>query len=740
MAEEDAGRDDEGVLQLQGKANGQHQLRKLLKCSLDISIVTRTQHGGRTGPWMCLSKDAMQQVATFRRVHMRGRISLTQWIESLEGDDATKQRQAFAFWHNLDPDTKSIPDVCHMGLVSATRHLNVKLLCYQDDLCLPCGVTALRAEDYLPFSRARELLDSGVHIAHIADFVRLRAMHVLGRGGWCIDCDTLWIRPPVALEYPWRHPQFGHVFASLRAARAARSHLAHFQHWSVNFLKEPMDELFLGMPMFFPAGSPMLADVVATLATAFLETPAGSGVLVGGVSLTRRDHLSYCGIMKALRQAIRQHGLESAVVEPDRFAPLDYLTWKRAQVVERPITTTGEALLEKIFADSTAVHMFWSSSSRGSPAHTQGSTSAAHNRSLWVELVKRWEANRAAEEPVGAGRKRLRVTKLEWPIPEKIVRLLNAGLPGVSDFASFRKRYFLRRFLKRGTYGSVFLAQVAQSDDNEASSVAVKIVQDTAGDLVGREVFVHKYCSDHPNIISLLDGFVSPYCVALVMPLARDTLHSYIIAKRNAQCITYNVAVAILGQLASGLAHVHAKHIIHRDVHSGNVVVYPNEDGNPSLVSVQLIDFGMARRHPADDGTLDKKMSVAVCGGYNSPPEIAFAPSSMCEVAYTSALDVWAFGCVALEVGGNGLPPFANSQGRLGIRDEILDTFGSPPDLLIHKYGWVDVSGRCAVVSIPWGLWIAKKQQVTPRQKKEAPPPLHQFWRKAPSNSRASAM
>ena len=45
---------------------------------------------------------------------------------------------------------------------------------------------------------------------------------------------------------------------------------------------------------------------------------------------------------------------------------------------------------------------------------------------------------------------------------------------------------------------------------------------------------MHKYCSDHLNVIDLLDTFVSPFFVALVMPLAREILHSYM-AKSEAE-------------------------------------------------------------------------------------------------------------------------------------------------------------------------------------------------------------
>ena len=118
------------------------------------------------------------------------------------------------------------------------------------------------------------------------------------------------------------------------------------------------------------------------------------------------------------------------------------------------------------------------------------------------------------------------------------------------------------------------------------------------------------------------------------------------------------------------------------------------------IPSVQLTDFGIAQR-----GGVSREMCVYIVGGFNCPPEVAFLPPSTKSTHYTCAVDVWAFACVALEVGNGGRPPFQNPNGRAGIRDRILNYFGTPPSEMACKYGWVNLGDQAALQRLSWGVW-----------------------------------
>ncbi len=698
-------------------------LRKALRSELDISITARTQIGGRQGEWMYLTAEQMKVLYQQRQAHMSGFLKTKDWAAKLPNPDMSDWRRAYAFWYNLDPNRADLPGPCVAGLTSATRWCNVKLLCYKH-LSAPEEVELVSAEEFLPKSRMLELLEQEVPIAQLADLVRLKALLAGGVGGWIIDADTFWVRPPEEPEFPWHEPAWGHVFASLRAAPCGRTELEVFQHWTVNFLKEPMDKLYLGTPFFFPAQSLLLQDIVAALQPSLESRDGGEAVsgvslttgvsgvsltaVVSGASLTTAASSStrqYCFVMDLVRSLIQQHGLEGAIAPPGTFAPLDYFSWKREAVVERPMTKALAGLFANILAGSTGVNMYWSSS-RDADAHERGSLAKVHPESLWAKITTKKQECRKL-----LCRSWRKTGKLPWPCVKELKVPLELGLPGIRDFSYFAKKYTLRRFLKQGTYGSVYVAE-----DRLEAQVAIKIVASSEGELSGREVYIHKYCAQHANVVEVLDGFVSPFYMALAMPLAQDTLYSFV--KRHAPAWTLAVARSIVTQIAAGLEHVHGRKVMHRDMHTGNILVFgkltdaAGSEGGISPSAVRLADFGLACMHPNASvaPNFADKLSVDVVGGYNAAPEIVFVAATVKRAHYTYALDVWAFACIALEIGSGGVPPFMNRRGRDGIKDRILHMFGSRLADVSRSHQWSGDHDRLASDEIPWGLWRGDKR------------------------------
>ena len=129
-----------------------------------------------------------------------------------------------------------------------------------------------------------------------------------------------------------------------------------------------MDSLYIGTPFFFPAHSLLLQDIVPKL-QAYLEHRCG-GKQESSVSLTssesgvslagKSSSMQYCLVMDLVRSLVRWHGLEGAIAVYHTFSPLDYFSWKRCAVVERPMTKPLAVVFEKISLRSTAVNMFWS--------------------------------------------------------------------------------------------------------------------------------------------------------------------------------------------------------------------------------------------------------------------------------------------------------------------------------------------------------------------------------------------
>ena len=117
---------------------------------------------------------------------------------------------------------------------------------------------------------------------------------------------------------------------------------------------------------------------------------------------------------------------------------------------------------------------------------------------------------------------------------------------------------------------------------------------------------------------------------------------------------------------------------------AGIKVVYP-------LAPLWLTDFGMACLAKFDSSGQEARPArdVHVVGGYNAAPELLLVRLGVAEGSYTTAIDVWAFACVALEAGCQGEPPFYSTKGRRGIIDKVLKTIGNPPEDLVklHRSG-----------------------------------------------------
>ncbi|KAK1284741.1 Mitogen-activated protein kinase kinase kinase YODA [Acorus calamus] len=98
-------------------------------------------------------------------------------------------------------------------------------------------------------------------------------------------------------------------------------------------------------------------------------------------------------------------------------------------------------------------------------------------------------------------------------------------------------------------------------------------------------------------------------------------------------------------QILSGLAYLHAKNTVHRDIKGANILVDPNG-------RVKLADFGMAKHITGQSCPLSFKGSP-----YWMPPEV-IRNSNGCNLA----VDIWSLGCTVLEM-AMAKPPWSQYEG-----------------------------------------------------------------------------
>lgn len=212
--------------------------------------------------------------------------------------------------------------------------------------------------------------------------------------------------------------------------------------------------------------------------------------------------------------------------------------------------------------------------------------------------------------------------------------------------AQLFKMYSYQQEIQSGSYGRVLQIE------RDGVSYAVKefLVTSPKATILGainlKEVDFMKRC-EHPNIIApKAITYGIPYkgnppplkkgvtdSVYVIMPLAEETLYDFM--RRN-DCTTPMLKRFML-QITQALAYLHSHKICYRDVKSGNVLIFRDQNGIPNAV---LCDLGMCK--PLTDGQLN---SDHVGTSMYKSPEVMLSSGS-----YSLPMDVWALGILFFEM------------------------------------------------------------------------------------------
>ncbi|KAL5491596.1 hypothetical protein EMCRGX_G016911 [Ephydatia muelleri] len=182
----------------------------------------------------------------------------------------------------------------------------------------------------------------------------------------------------------------------------------------------------------------------------------------------------------------------------------------------------------------------------------------------------------------------------------------------------------------------------------------------------------------HPNVI-LLYGIVSEGGpLMLVIELAHNKdLRTHLMTMRPdpGQMILSYVQQSLLTysqQVALGMQYLSSKSFVHRDLAARNVLV-------TKACVCKIADFGLSRN-------LDEEHYYFSHGGM--VPVKWTAPEAVCYKKYSTASDVWSFGCVLYEIWSLGFKPFETIS-NAEVVEKINAGYRLPPPpgcpLLIYE-------------------------------------------------------
>ena len=129
------------------------------------------------------------------------------------------------------------------------------------------------------------------------------------------------------------------------------------------------------------------------------------------------------------------------------------------------------------------------------------------------------------------------------------------------------------------------------------------------------------------------------------------TLSKYI---RENQDIETAEKIDLVIQMSKVLAFLHENNLIHKDVKPSNFLLKMRRKGGPI---VKLTDLGFTKKIVGSSNQLNSKLDYAAMAWI--APELYYPPFK-----FTTACDVWSFGCVTYFTFTGGKHPFDSPEGR----------------------------------------------------------------------------
>ncbi|KAJ1546714.1 Protein kinase, partial [Nowakowskiella sp. JEL0078] len=260
-------------------------------------------------------------------------------------------------------------------------------------------------------------------------------------------------------------------------------------------------------------------------------------------------------------------------------------------------------------------------------------------------------------------------TMPESQIMEKMRSVVSKGDP--------TQLYTKVKKVGQGASGSVYFAR-SNISGNQVAIKQMILAQQPRKELIYNEILIMKE-SQHPNIVNYVESYLLKGELWVVMEYMEAGPLTDIIDNNS---MTEAQIAAVCQETVRGLAHLHSRNIIHRDIKSDNILL--NADGQ-----VKITDFGFCAKLTADRG----KRATMVGTPYWMAPEVVK------QKEYGERVDVWSLGIMAIEM-IEGEPPYLEEEPLKALY--MIATNGTPTLKNPEKLSGVfkNFLGKCLEVDV----------------------------------------
>lgn len=198
------------------------------------------------------------------------------------------------------------------------------------------------------------------------------------------------------------------------------------------------------------------------------------------------------------------------------------------------------------------------------------------------------------------------------------------------NFDSFSSVYSIcPSVLGYGSYGEVFLCEHLRSNEKRA----VKIIKKSLirkfylkkKEILNETIILKNL--DHPNILKIFEYFEDEKKFYIVMEYCKDG--DLLGELERVGKVNEETCARIMRQLMAGVAYIHGKSIVHRDLKLENVLISRFNDE----ISIKIIDFNVATY------LKDKKLTSVAGTAHYMAPEIL-------QNSYDEQCDIWSCGVI----------------------------------------------------------------------------------------------